>query len=69
MEFSVAIFLFQMACSHGVFGNTCDEDVWCINWTKMYECHERYFGDIHTPKYLQAIKDGHNIKPRTKHPH
>ena len=51
-------------CSHGVFGNSCDEDAKCWQWQNMVACHERYFGNIHTAAYLAAVKAGHNITPR-----
>ena len=53
------------ACAQHMLGNTCDEDAACWQWTRMYGCHERYFGEIRTPAYRRALADGHNPKPRT----
>lgn len=48
------------ACSQHALGNSCDEDAKCWQWQNMLACHERYFGDIHTPAYLHAVAVGHN---------
>ena len=64
MGFSVVAFAIIFACSHH-YVDGCDEDAKCWSFTNMLACHERYFGDIHTPEYLEAIRSGHNINRRT----
>lgn len=65
MEFTAVMLALKIACSQGAFGNTCDKDVNCMGWDAMYFCHEKFFGDIHTPPYMDAIRTGRNA-PRGK---
>jgi len=65
MGFSAVAFVLIFACSHHAFGNTCDEDAKCWSATQWLACREIYFGDIHTPEYLAALRSGHNIHRRT----
>ena len=65
---SIAMAGIIIGCSHHAFGNSCDEDAECWSWLKMYECHEQYFGDIHTPAYMAALRNGKNINARQAQP-
>lgn len=57
----LAMIPITLACSHGVFGNTCDVDIQCMSWLKMYGCYRRYNDKIQTPAYLEALRLGRNI--------
>lgn len=61
---SALMMLVIVGCSHHAFGADCDEDAKCWQWLNMPACHERFFGDIHTPAYRKALADGHNVKSR-----
>lgn len=65
--FMFVIPFFVQACTHGVFGNACDAETRCLQFQNMIQCHEQYFGDIHTPAYMQALREGHNPGRRPQH--
>lgn len=52
------------ACSHGVFGNTCDKDIECWNWLKMPRCYMRHNEPIQTPLYREALRRGANVRTK-----
>ena len=64
--FSIASLALTFGCSHGVFGNTCDADIECMDWLKMPGCYWEHNAPIHTPEYLEAIHLGRNVRGKIK---
>jgi hypothetical protein len=60
--------LVTVMCYTGVMGYECRVQPECLGVAKAYSCYQRNFGDIHTPEYMKAIKQGHNIRARIKNP-
>lgn len=53
-----------LACSHGVFGGDCDQDIRCWNALKMPRCYWRHNAPIQSPAYREALRRGANVRAK-----
>jgi hypothetical protein len=58
--------IFTIMCYTGALGTECKAQPDCLSVKNSYSCYQRNFGDIHTPEYMKAIREGKNVKARIK---